>query len=279
MAQDDSFSGRIGRAIVRLATLALVASLAAVAVFLLAKLNSRTYRVQLVENQLRVMKGKNQPFGFEPFRPSDPQLLDAYAPIQLAGENPADILNRTFNERDELDRALFSVFETLGRPKLFSEDPQEVQQGLYYLRRAEKLTGVTEEQRRTLKNMQSEIAYHQGREKLDDARKTIAEALIQLKIAADAMNRNSRSANVMLLEVAPAAKQLEEALRRAVFSLSAPVTPPVEKAPDPERPEPLEPKPEPKPDASTPRPVPVAPVPLNDPRGVPPKPSPQPPAH
>jgi hypothetical protein len=226
MVQEETLGFRARRAIVRLITFAIVVALAAVAVFLLAKLNARTYRVQFADGNLKVMKGKNQPLGFEPYRPADPVLADAYAAIPIRGDPPVDIVSRTFQERDELDRALFTVFETLGKPRLFSEDPQEIQEGLYYLRRAEKLTGITEEQRRSLKTMQSDIAYHLGREKLDDARRVIAEAMTQLRIAADSLNRNSRSANQMLLEVGPAAKALEEALRRAVYNLSAPLSPP-----------------------------------------------------
>jgi hypothetical protein len=228
MAQDETFGTRAARAMVRLVVVAIIVGLAGTAALLLSKLNARTYRVQFAEGQLRIMKGRNQPLGVEPFRPTDPALVDAYAPIPVRGDPPADILARTFHERDELDRALFVVFETLGKPRLFSEDPQEVQDGLYYLRRAEKLTGLTEEQRRSLKTMQTDIAFHLGREKLDEARRLIAEAMTQLRLAADTMNRNSRSANQMMLEVSPAAKGLEDALRRAVHALSAPLDPPAE---------------------------------------------------
>ena len=55
--------------------------------------------------------------------------------------------------------------------------------------------------------MLAEVAYYQARQKMDDARKLIAEALAQLKLAAGADTRHARNANQMLTEVGPAADQ------------------------------------------------------------------------
>jgi len=151
-----------------------------------------------------------------------------------------------FYDRDDLDRALFEVLARLASPRINSEDPQALERGVYYLRRAEKLSGLSEEERLALKGMQTDVAYYLARAKLDDARRQIAEGLTQLKIAAGVQNRHTRSANQMISEVEPAASALEEALRRAVHTLSSP--------PEPEASPPPPQSKSSSPDASIPRP-------------------------
>lgn len=218
----SSFGQRAKRTMTRLFVVLLVLGLAAASLFLLSQLNARTYTLEREADQLTVMKGRMMPVGRLQFRPSDPLLQDAYAPIPLEGTDPGSIVDEKFTEKDELDRALFDVLERLARPRAYSDDPQALDRALYYVRRAEKLAGITPEQRQTLKSLQAEVAYYLARTRLDDARREIAEALTQLKIAADANNAHARSANQMLSEVEPPAKALEESLRRAVHSLSTP---------------------------------------------------------
>jgi hypothetical protein len=207
---------------VRLLTFFLILGLGGAVAFLLAQLNARTFTLAQEAGSLVVLKGRNLPVGSVPYRPSDPKLTDAYAPIPLEGADVTALLEQRFSEREELDRALFPLLETLARPRINSDEPQRVEQGVYYLRRAMKLTGLSEEQRLRLQQMQADVAYYQARQKLEDARKQIAEALTQLQLAADAHNKNARSAHQMLTTVGPAARQLEEALRTAVHSQSAP---------------------------------------------------------
>lgn len=243
MAEQPTFGQRAGRAFTRfLVTLLVVALLGAVA-YLLSKLNARTFTLTVEDDKLVVLKGRPLPIGAEPFRPADPFLADAYGPIPLEGMavGPA-LLDERFTERDELDRALFEVLEKLAKPRVESDEPQVLDKGLYYLRRAERLSGLTDEQRRSLKAMEAEVAFYQARTKLEDARKQVAEALAQLKLAAESQSRHARSANQMLTEVEPQAKALEESLRKAVHTLSAPATstppPPAEppKGPDAKEP-------------------------------------------
>jgi hypothetical protein len=91
-----------------------------------------------------------------------------------------------------------------------------------YLRRAEKLKGLTGEQLLSLKAMKTDVAYYTARRKLEDGQRQVEEALAQLKIAADTDNKHARSANQMIVAVEPQARALAEALRTAVNSLSAP---------------------------------------------------------
>jgi hypothetical protein len=191
---------------------------------LVSERNARTYTMEVVDGKLVVLKGRMFPIGAEPYRPSDPVLRDAYAPIPLDGTSPGDLGQRQFMEREELDRALFDLVARLARARVTSDDPKVLDQGVYLLRRAEKFSGLTEEQRRSVQDMQLEVAYYLARTKLDEARARVEEGLAQLRIAAGTQNRHAHAANQMILEVEPATKAFEEALRKAAHVLSAPAS-------------------------------------------------------
>lgn len=221
-----SLGRRAGRALKRLVVTALVLALAGATVVLLSQLNARTYALAMRDGKLWVLKGRLFPFGTEPFRPGDPGLADAYAPLELEGTAPADLEAQRFSDRDAVDRALFELIEPLAKSRVISDDPIVLERGLYYLRRAERLAGLSEEQRRSLAAMKAEVAFYQARTKLEDAQRLVSEGLSQLRHAAESKNRHARSANQMLTAVEPQAKALEEALRAAVHSLSAPAAQP-----------------------------------------------------
>jgi len=228
------FGRRAGRAFTRFLITVVVMGLAGAVAYLVSMLNARTFTLEQQDGNLVVMKGRMFPVGAAPFHPSDAFQADAYAPVSLEGQPVSSaLLQQRFTERDELDRALFDVLEKLSRPRVDSEDPKALDQGLYYLRRAGKLSGITDEQRRSLKQLEAEVAFYQARQKLEDARRLVAEALTQLRLAGESKGRNARSANQMLSEVEPSAKGLSDSLRKAVHSLSAPA----EVSPPPEAPE------------------------------------------
>ncbi|HUM09587.1 MAG TPA: IF-2 protein [Myxococcaceae bacterium] len=223
----DSFGRRAGRAFTRLVVTLLVLALSGVVGFLLSQLNARTFTLQQQDGKLLVLKGRMFPVGADPYRPSDPALAAAYAPIDLLGGGTAGLEGARFEERDALDRALFQFLEGLARPRLVSDDPAVLSQGLQALGRMQKLGGISDEQRRTMKGLESEVAFFQARTRLDQARRDIAEAVTQLRLAADSGGRHARAAHRMLAVVEPSAAALEDALRRAVYTLDsdAPDTP------------------------------------------------------
>lgn len=218
----QSFGRRATSAFTRLLITLLILGLVGAVGFLLSQLNARTFTVVLDNGQLVVMKGRMLPTGAAPYHPGDARLADAYAPVPLEGRDVSSLLEEKFSDRDELDRALFPVLEALARPKVLADDPALLEKGLYYLRRAELLSGLTEEQRRSLESMKADVAFFQARQKLDQARKEVTEALAQLKLAAESHNRNTQRANQLLSSVGPAAQFLEKALRAADVLFSAP---------------------------------------------------------
>ncbi|RKG58220.1 IF-2 protein [Corallococcus sp. AB011P] len=227
----QGFGYRARRTFTRLVVFLVILGLGGGVVFLLGQLNARTFTVLQENGELVVMKGRALPTGAAAYRPGDPRLADAYAPLPLEGQDVTLLTQQKFTDRDDLDRALFPLLETLARPRIASGEPAKVERGLYYLRRAEKLSGITEEQRRSLQSMLTDVAFYQARQKLEDARRLVSEGLAQLKLAAESENRHARAANQMLTTVGPTARDLEEALRRAVHSESAPNNTPVAPAP------------------------------------------------
>ncbi|AKJ02160.1 hypothetical protein ATI61_108450 [Archangium gephyra] len=216
------FGRRATSAFTRLLVILLILGLGGAVAFLLSQLNARTFTLAQENGQLVVMKGRMLPTGAAPYRPGDARLADAYAPLPFEGRDVSALLEQRFTERDELDRALFPVLEGLARPRVQSDDPAVLEKGLYFLRRAELLSGLTEEQRRTLETMKADVAFFQARQKLEQARRDVTEALTQLKLASESRNRNTQKANQMLTVVGPAAQALEKALRAVDASLAEP---------------------------------------------------------
>ena len=241
----QSFGRRATQTFTRLLVTLLILGLGGAVLFLLSQLNARTYTLVLEDAQLVVMKGRMLPMGAAPYHPGDAKLADAYAPIPIEGKDVSGLVQQRFGDREELDRALFPLLESLARPRVESDDPRTLERGLSYMRRADLLSGLTEEQRRTLETLKADVAFYQARQKLEEGRRAVEEALTQLRRAAESRNRHTQSANQWLSSVGPAAEALEQALRAAEGSM-APRTPPTE-TPAPAPAPPSAPAPQPAP--------------------------------
>src|SRR5687768_11378075 len=103
---------RVASGFKRLVIGLVVAGLLCVVAYLAADRNARTYSFSTEGGALVILKGQNMPWGAEPWKPTDPFLMDAYAPIPLEGTTlDGDFMSQKFSERDELDRALFAAME------------------------------------------------------------------------------------------------------------------------------------------------------------------------
>jgi hypothetical protein len=205
--------------------LALVAA-ATAGLYVMSLLNARTWSLGLDRSgRLQVLRGKMLPWGTEPFQPADPLLAQAYAPLDLQGNTKLALVGRTFAERDELDRALFSAIEMLAAPRVESEDRRDLELGIELVKRAEALRGLSETQRASLGRLRGEVAYFLAKQRIDEARRQLDEALSQLKLAADADARHKRDATQMLLSVEPQIRALSDTLRAAGEGLPAPAPP------------------------------------------------------
>lgn len=213
MDNQPKFGTRLYRAFRNLVVFSLVLGAAGAAVYALSLLNSRTYSLEVRNGQLVVLKGRMMPTGAEPWLPSDPTLADTYAPIDLEGNTALTVVDKKYQERDELDRAMFSVLYMLAAPRIASDAPKDFEKALGYVRRAERLSGLSEDQRAQLKKAQVDLAFFLARVRLDDARRQLEEALAQLKLAAESDSRHKDEANLMLMAVEPQVKLLSGTLR------------------------------------------------------------------
>ncbi|MFT3708267.1 MAG: biopolymer transporter ExbD [Archangium sp.] len=221
MDESPGFGTRLLRAVRNLFIVALILGSAGIAVYALSVTNSRTYSLEVRNGSLVVMKGKMMPTGADAWLPGEPALADAYAPLDLEGNVALTVVGKKFEDRDELDRALFQVIEMLARPRLASDTPKDLEHGLALVRRGEKLHGLTDDQRAALKKMQSDVAYFLARVRLDDARRQLEEALVQLKLAAESESKNRQQASLMLLAVEPQVKLLSTTLRATTMTNDA----------------------------------------------------------
>jgi len=224
-----------------------VLGLAAATLYLLAERNSRFYYLVQEGERLVVYRGAWLPSGKRPYLPDDAHTAAIYAPIDLppgAGPFP----ERRFDERQDLDRALFAILADLAMERIRSEDEARVQEGLLLVERAGRLPGITGEQAKMLRTMHAELAFFEGRAHLERALIELRQSREKLERATEASSGRGRSSLVLLRTVVPATEALTRALHRAhgwevpetplpAPSMPAPETAaPTSDAVDPERP-------------------------------------------
>ena len=198
----------------RIVVVAVILALAGTILFLLAERNSRFYYLSTEGSQLVVSRGANLPFGKRPWRPEDPVLAEAYAPVAIpAGVAP--ITEQRFGERQDLDRALFEVLAGWADARIRTDDPVLVREGLDYVARATRLQGVTAEQQLRLRGLRAELAWYEGRERLEAGGKLLEEARAQLQLATEASPARAREAVAILDDLTPAMERLTRALQTA----------------------------------------------------------------
>jgi hypothetical protein len=177
--------GGIGRFFTGLLVLCLILALGAAVAYLMAERNQRQYRLRSHGGIVFVERGRLLPFGYEPFMPAAKDLQAAYAPIKVpAGEKTDEV--ETFEDRTELDRALFALLAGWARSRLQATDGESFELASSYVSRCSLLPGLSEEQRAELKSLRADLAYRNGRRITstiaDDLDKAVAEFRLALEL-------------------------------------------------------------------------------------------------
>ncbi|MEZ4272820.1 MAG: phosphoribosyltransferase family protein [Myxococcota bacterium] len=147
-----------GWLVVRLLILGLLATV----IFLLSQLNHGKYRLREEAGVLLVERGRLLPMGFEAYIPTDNGLKQAYAPLDMPnGVTLGEPL--VFNERGEMDQTLFSLLGGWARREMEGKDNAAVERSTEYIVRADRLPGISEEQRGELRTLRADLAYRNGR--------------------------------------------------------------------------------------------------------------------
>lgn len=206
-----STSSPVIRFFKRLLLTTLFLALAALILFLLSERNSRLFKLALSEEgALLVLRGRSLPFGFAPWTPRDLQLAQTYAPFELDEAARAGLdLTRVYAERDALDRALFELHREAIEQRAGSADARTLEEIVRLLRRAERLPGLTDDQKRQLRALQIRTAYFEGRQRLREASALLQKALSKLRLATEGEDgRYVAAAESLLQRIQDDAKQL-----------------------------------------------------------------------
>ncbi len=207
----------------RFLILVLLLGLAGAVAFLLSERNARAFAVEQRDSELHVTRGRFLPYGFQAFRPADKALAAAYAPIPLGpGDSPGDLLSGPFEDRDALDRALFTAMRGWVEARLDVDDPERLAQALRLLHRLELLTGIADEQRKQLHDLQAKVSFFEGRARLDDGLSTLREAVVRLKAASESRGKFARDAGELYERVVGLTEQLSRAAREPLSAVRGP---------------------------------------------------------
>jgi hypothetical protein len=211
------------------AWLAILGLLALVA-WLVSERNSRTWSLVPADGRLVVMKGYLLPVGRGTFETSDPLVAAAYAPI-VPPPGKALPAERSFDERGQVDQAIYDLVAGWAREEVASGDPARLERGLGYLARAEKLPGLSSAQREDLAALRAESGYQEALRLLARAGDELRDAAERLRRTATSRSAHAGEAGRLVHDLEPAMDQLGGALRRAEGSRPAPpAAPPPEPA-------------------------------------------------
>ncbi len=202
-----------------------VVGLCGVVFWLLSERHGRMWGVEKKEDSLWIVRGREMPFGFYVYQPTDRLLADAYAPIPWSGEPLGDLLNTTFEDRNELDRAIFKVLKGWMEARLESDDPEKLKETLHLVKRAELLSGIDSQQRQELKDIQARVSYFEGWLLLREAEEALRNGVERLKLAAGAHSKYSREASEIVERVKELSERLSRSLRLPLTSSELGYTP------------------------------------------------------
>jgi hypothetical protein len=207
-----------------------ILGLLALVTWLVSERNARTWSLVPADGRLVVMKGYLLPVGRGAFETSDPAVAAAYAPLVPP---PGKTLppERSFDERGQVDQALYDLAAGWAREEIASGDPARLERGLVYLARAEKLPGLSPAQREDLAALRAESGYQEAMRLLGRAVDELREAADRLRRTSTSRSAHAADAGRLLRELEPAMDQASAALRRAEGTRPPPAAP----APEPAR--------------------------------------------
>jgi hypothetical protein len=217
-----------------------ILGLLALVIWPVSERNARTWYLVPADGRLVVMRGYLAPIGRGAFETSDPGVAAAYAPIVPPPGKPLPA-ERAFDERGQLDQAVFELVSGWAREEIASGDPARLERGLGYLGRAEKLPGLSAGQREDLAALRAESGYQEAMRLLSRAVDELRDAADRLRRAASSRSAHAPDAGRLLRELEPAAGEVTAALRRAEGTRPPPpvpaAAPPAEAAKPPDRPQ------------------------------------------
>lgn len=197
---DNSESGSIGRFFAYLLLGVVIVALLGAVGFLLSEINHGRYRLNELNDQLIIERGAFLPVGFVAFKPKTEDLQAAYAPLPIP-KGKAVPSHEVFDDRADLDRALFAILAGWSRELLESREEADFQLGLAFVQRAESLPGLSEEQRVELRALRADVAFRNGKRIIASVPDQLNQALGQFEMALELGTRDSLEARRWIRDI------------------------------------------------------------------------------
>jgi len=192
-----------------------VVALGVLVLWLLADRNSREWWLVPEDGRLVVKKGILFPVGKTTFKSEDPELSRTYAPVAAPSAEGLPGAERSFDDRAELDQALFELLAGWAKDDIRSEQVERMQRARDYLARAARLAGISQKQRDELKGMQGETAFHEATSHLEQGAESLRHALDQLRIASEARGQVAAEALSLVKALEPIIAGANQAMLEA----------------------------------------------------------------
>ncbi|MEY2667555.1 MAG: hypothetical protein RJA59_193, partial [Pseudomonadota bacterium] len=166
--------------------LLLAVGLAVAVAWLLAERNARQWWLVAEDGKVVVKKGVFFPAGKAAFQSADPEATRTYAPLPVPPGMSAPAAEVAYDDRAELDQALFDLLARWAREDIQSQQMERMERARGHLSRASRLAGLSPAQREQLRALQAETAFQEAVGHLQEGANALRRALEGLKLAAEA---------------------------------------------------------------------------------------------
>ncbi len=159
--------------------------LAVAVAWLLAERNARQWWLVPEDGRVVVKKGVLFVVGKAAFQSAEPETARTYAPV-VPPQGTSLPLEASFDDRADLDRALFDLLVRWAREDIGSQQAERMERARGYLVRASRLAGLSPAQRDQLRVLHAETAFQEAVENLTQGANALRRAMEGLKLASEA---------------------------------------------------------------------------------------------
>jgi hypothetical protein len=190
----------------------LILALLGVVGFLLSERNHHHYFLSEENGILGVERGFLLPYGHGSFRPSDPQLARAYAPVML----PSSVTlagEETFEDRGDLDRRMGELLLAAAASRLEGKDSRHLAEGMALLDQLDLLQQLSADQRRESRRLRGQVSFFEAQDLISRALAALNEASAMLQLGSIGAGPNAKDSADLLDRLQAPMGQLFRAAR------------------------------------------------------------------
>ena len=138
--------------------------------------NARRYFLVVDATEVKIRKGRMLPVGHEAFVPADPALRKAYQPFPLPGGMKLPRGESVFDDRVELDQAIFRILEDALEFSLAADNARTPELTAKYLQQIRALPGLNAQQQVRIAKLARDAIYVEARGFSDEAERLLDKA-------------------------------------------------------------------------------------------------------